>query len=184
MQSATSSSGVRPAERPSAPVLGARAVVGAGAMARIFRGIIEAATGITPEIRARFADESLCRRCGRCCLSGVRVKDRMIMIPDLPCRYLRSEPGGKTSCAVYQSRGLTAWCQKVCVESIRKDLFGPDCPYVQGLPHYHGKIEISEDEFDEITPILRNVFKLVDKPDYVRHSDWDRFVHQVLELPR
>jgi hypothetical protein len=153
-------------------------------MARIFRGIVEAASGITPEIRARMSDESLCRRCGRCCFSGVRVKDRMVLIRDLPCRYLHIESDGQASCAVYASRELTGWCQKVCLESIRKDLFSPDCPYVQGLSRYQGKIEISEPEFDEIKPILRNVFKLVDKPDYVRFSDWDRFVHQVLELPR
>jgi uncharacterized cysteine cluster protein YcgN (CxxCxxCC family) len=153
-------------------------------MARLFRGIVEAAAGITPEIRARFSDESLCRRCGRCCFSGVRVKDRMVLIRDLPCRYLCIESDGLTSCAVYSSRELTGWCHKVCPESIRKDLFAPDCPYVQGLPRYQGKVEISDSEFEEIKPILRDVFKLVDKPDYVRHSDWDRFLHHVLELPR
>jgi len=158
--------------------------VGRKAMAKLFSGIIEAATGITPEVKARFQEEGLCRRCGKCCCAGVRVKDRMVLIRDLPCKYLHYFPDGRAECAVYARRDLTGWCQNICGESIRKELFAPDCPYVQGLPRYHGKVELSPEEFAEIMPILQSLFKLADKPIYVRSADWNRFLFEVLELPR
>lgn len=152
-------------------------------MIKIFRGILEAATGITDEIKARFDDESLCRRCGLCCYGAVKVKSRMVLLRDLPCKHLGLDAEGKAFCGVYEVRELTGWCHRLTVESIRKELFPPDCPYMAGLPHYRGKVEISGQEFEEIMPILRNLFKIMDKPDYVRAGDWKRFINQTLDLP-
>jgi len=151
-------------------------------MANIFSGILEAAAGITPEIKARFHLEKLCRRCGRCCYSGIRIKNKMVLLKDLPCKHLTYEPAGSAFCTVYQTRELTGWCNKISVESIRKELFPPDCPYVKNLPHYKGKIELSDQKFEEIKPVLRNVFKIMDKPDYVRGTDWERFIQITLGL--
>ena len=157
---------------------------GVKALGDILRGILEAAAGITPAIKAKFTDESLCRRCGVCCLTGVRVKDKMVLLPDLPCRHLSRPANGPCSCAVYPHRDLTGFCHRVNLESIRAELFAPDCPYVRDLPRYQGKTAVSPAEFDEIKPILRNLFKLLDKPDYARRADWDRFRCDILGLPR
>lgn len=154
---------------------------GARAMAQILRTVLEAVSGVTPEIRARFNDESLCLRCGRCCYSAIKVKDRMVMLKDLPCRFLTYDPEGKAACRVYETRELTGWCNRINVASIRKELFPPDCPYMKDVPNYKGKVEIDDREFERIKPILKNVFKLVDKPEYVRHSDWKNFLGSIKE---
>lgn len=159
-------------------------LIGVKAMSKILRGILEVATGITPPVKAQFQDEALCRRCGVCCLSGVRIKDKIVLLRELPCKYLAFEPDGLASCSVYPSRELTGWCHRVGVESVRRELFAADCPYVQGIPRYGGKIELSPEEFNEIKPILRNVFKLLAKPEYLRLSDWNRFRHDVLGLEK
>jgi uncharacterized cysteine cluster protein YcgN (CxxCxxCC family) len=151
-------------------------------MTRIFRGILEAASGITPEIKARFGDEELCRRCGRCCYSGIRIKNKMVLLKDLPCKHLTYEPDGAAFCTVYQTRELTGWCNKISVESIRKELFPPDCPYVKDIAGYKGKIEIDAREFEEIKPILINAFKIADRPQYVRYSDWKKFLTHTLGM--
>ena len=153
-----------------------------GKVARIFQGILEMATGITPEVKQRFADEDICLRCGKCCHSAVKVKDQMVMLP-LQCKYLAKDREGGTFCTVYNIRDLTGWCQRINVESVRKELFPPECPYMEGVSGYKGKIELSDEEFDEIKPILRNIFRAIDRPEYLRKKDWDWFLEEVLELP-
>ena len=53
----------------------------------IFRS--KRALKIPPEIEQRFKEEELCRRCGLCCYGSVRYKGRLVIIKELPCRYLR-----------------------------------------------------------------------------------------------
>lgn len=151
---------------------------------KIFRGLVEAVAGIPPEVKGRFADESLCRRCGQCCYSGIRVQERMILLRDLPCKHLSYEPDGKAVCLVYPVRERTGWCNKLSVESIRHELYPPTCPYVQGIHHYQGKIELSDAEFEEIKPILRKIFKGFPRPEYVRPSAWENFLARTLGLDR
>lgn len=152
-------------------------------MIKILRGLLEAATGITPGIRARFADESLCRRCGTCCHGAIRVQDRMVLLRDLPCRHLVRLPDGTCSCDVYALRHLTGWCHRITVESVRKELFPPSCPYMEGIAGYEGKVELSAEEFAAIIPILRKIFAGFPMPDYVRPGDWERFLRRTLGLP-
>lgn len=151
---------------------------------RLFRGILEAVTGIDEQARRRFDDESLCQRCGKCCHAAIRVEDRMVLLSDLPCRYLACREDGRALCTVYHLRELTGWCYQTSVESVRKELYPPECPYVQGIPHYRGKIELSPEEFEEIKPVLRKIFKGWPRPGYVTAKAWERFIHQTLELPR
>ncbi len=151
--------------------------------ARLFQGILEAVTGIDKEARQRFDDEGLCRRCGKCCHAAVRVYDRLVLLSDLPCRYLAYQDDGKALCTVYYLRELTGWCHKTSTESVRKQLYPPDCPYVQGIPHYRGKVELSAEEFEQIKPVLQKIFKGWPLPRYVTKKSWERFIHQTLELP-
>lgn len=151
-------------------------------MMKIFRGLLEASTGITPEIKRGFDDESKCRRCGVCCHGAIRVRDRMVLLTDLPCRHLRRGPDGLCSCDVYQIRDLTGWCHRITVESIRKELFPPECPYVREITGYEGKIALPPEEFEAVKPILRKIFKGFPRPDYVKVRDWKRFITQTLGL--
>jgi len=165
-------------------VLPRPSLTGAKAMVKIFRDLIEAGIGITPEVRAGFQEEERCRRCGRCCYSAIRIKDRMVLLEDLPCKYLAFEPDGRASCSVYERRESTGWCHHINAESVRKELFPPDCPYVAPIARYRGKIAVSAAEFEELKPILQGVFHGFPRPEYVRAGDWDRFLHQTLQLPR
>ncbi len=144
--------------------------------------MMEQMYGITPEIKERFENEDLCRRCGICCRSGTEVKGRMVLLKDLPCRHLSHEPGGKTYCRIYEHRERTGWCYKINLQGLQKKLFPPDCPYVQGLKGYKGKIELTDEQFQEVIPILRNLFPLVDRPEYIKKKDWDYFMGNVLGL--
>lgn len=154
------------------------------AIMRIFRDIMAVTTGITPEIKERFADEGLCRRCGICCHSSIRIKDKMVLLKDLPCKYLIIREDEKTFCSVYNIKELTGWCHRISPESVRKQLFPSDCPYVEGISHYKGKIDLPKEEFEEIKPILKNIFKGLPRPEYVRPRHWDNFIVNTLELPR
>ena len=153
-------------------------------MINLFRSLMESSLGVTPEIKERFKDDELCRRCGKCCYCATRVKDRMVLLRDLPCKYLTQDANGLAECSIYQQRFTTGFCLKTGTESIKKELYAPDCPYVQGLRNYGGKVELSPEEFEQIKPILRNIFKLFDRIDCVRKSDWDKFIHQTLGLPK
>jgi hypothetical protein len=138
---------------------------------------------ITPEIMARFKDESLCRRCGLCCHSGVRHKGRMILLKDLPCKHLVYETENFSRCRIYDRREEISWCNKVSVRNVARGLFPEDCPYVQGIKNYSGKVVLSEDEFKEILPELRRVFHDYPRPEYISEATWNRFIYEVLELP-
>jgi len=151
---------------------------------RIIRTILDAATGISPEVRERFNRENLCRRCGLCCHSAIRIKGRMVVLRDLPCKFLAYAPDGLAFCTVYKIRLLTGWCHKISVESIRKELFPPDCPYVRGVTGYKGKVELSSQEFESIKPALVHIFKDLHKPEFVREKHWQRFIRDTLGLGR
>ena len=151
-------------------------------MIKIFRGLLDASSHITPAIRKGFTDEERCRRCGRCCHGAIRVQDRMVLLQDLPCRHLRRGPDGLCACDVYPYRDLTGWCHRITAESIRKELFPPDCTYVREIRGYQGKITLPADEFDAIIPVLRKIFDGFPRPDYVRKRDWDRFLQKTLGL--
>jgi hypothetical protein len=150
-------------------------------MLNLLREFLEFVTRIPDQTLARFDDEGLCRRCGRCCVSATRVKGRMVMLPGLPCKYLVRLPQGPAACQIYEQRELTGFCHRITRESIRKELFPPDCPYVQGITGYQGKIELPPADFEAVTPILRNLFRLADRPEFVRKSDWDNFLAGLYE---
>lgn len=155
---------------------------GPAGIASIFRGLVEALDRVPPEARARFSDENLCRRCGKCCFCGTRVKDSMVGFRELPCKYLEFGEDGLASCSIYEWKDQTDFCQSVGIESIRSELFPPDCPYVEGIKDYQGKIFLAEDQLDEVLPILGNVFKLFECPAYIRQEDWNRFLKTRLGL--
>jgi uncharacterized protein len=152
---------------------------GVQAVGRICRGLLESATGITPEIKKRFDEENVCKRCGWCCFSAVRIKGVMVILEDLPCKHLVENENGKKICAVYEERESTGWCWKIGVESIRKELFPPSCGYVQDLPHYKGKILLPPEKFEKTIPILIKIFKGFPKPDYVSAKSWLNFLHKI-----
>ncbi|MCX7805874.1 MAG: hypothetical protein N3A38_11885 [Planctomycetota bacterium] len=83
------------------------------------------------------ADESLCRRCGRCCHKKLDIGGVVYMTP-FPCRYLDEETN---LCKVYDRRHeVNPDCLGV-EEGIKRHAFPADCPYVRGLKGYVPPIE-------------------------------------------
>ena len=150
----------------------------------LFQGLAVQRFRIAPEIRARFNDESVCKRCGVCCHSGITLKGRMILLKDLPCRHLVYESENLASCRVYKKRDKLAWCNRMNVWTVARGLFPNDCPYVQGIKNYSGKVALSDEEFKGILPELRKIFKDYPRPDYISVRTWNRFLYKVLNLPR
>jgi hypothetical protein len=106
----------------------------------------------------------------------------MILLSDLPCRFLSYLTDGRAMCQVYETREKTGWCYRVNVQSLQKSIFPPDCPYVHGLPHYGGKIKVSDSDFQGLLPVLREAFAGLRCPEFIKIKDWDHFIREVLGL--
>ena len=85
-------------------------------------------------------DESLCRKCGRCCYAKTIVEGRVIQT-HVPCRYLDTVTN---LCTMYERRHeVNPHCLTVR-EGIEQGVFPADCPYVQGIEGYVPPIQLEE----------------------------------------
>ncbi len=80
--------------------------------------------------------ESICRRCGLCCMEKTIVSDRVIYHMDRPCVHLDT---ARMSCSIYKSRFTDcSHCRKM---TLWKALFAPylpeSCGYVQWAKRLH-----------------------------------------------
>lgn len=133
------------------------------------------------KVRERLKDESLCRKCGKCCHLGFIVDGIFVLCPQLPCKYLEENGDGTFHCKVYEDRHKVKWCNPCTEETIKEGLFPPDCVYVQGIPDYRGKIELPEEEMEKRKirkKILRQV-KYMPKPEYINPTDWANFMREL-----
>jgi len=105
-----------------------------------------------------------------------------VLLRDLPCRHLAREENGQTRCRIYSRREETGFCNKLDRSSVRRNLFPPDCPYLQGIPGYQGKVKLSEAEFESLRPALARIFQDYPRPEAVTKRDWDHFLHEVRQL--
>lgn len=149
---------------------------------RLIQLLLNPGYEIPAEVEARFADEALCRRCGRCCHSAIKVRGKFVLLKDLPCRYLTWEADGRAGCRIYARRESTGFCNQLSRASIARDLFPPDCPYAQGIPGYEGKVVVSEEEFQALRPALQKIFQDYLQPQAVTRRHWRRFLGEVLGL--
>lgn len=135
---------------------------------------------ISEEVEQRFSDGGLCRRCGRCCHGSIHYKGRLVMIPELPCRYLTPLNENSAVCSVYDDRAQFAkWCQRVSKESIGNGLFPADCPYTQGIAGYQGKTYLADDELKKYYRWLKKMFSGQPRPEYLKESDWNNLLNKL-----
>ncbi len=127
-------------------------------------------------IKKRFEDESLCKKCGKCCYQGFVVCGYYVIMPELPCKHLVSDGAGHMICNVYDKRDGLEWCNNVCAATVRQGLFPPDCAYVRGVVNYHGKILPPKGEEERIRKALFRRVKKTSCPDYLKQEDWLRFL--------
>jgi len=144
-------------------------------LADIFR--TRKSLAIPEEIAQKFSDESLCRKCGQCCYSSVLYQDRLTIIPDLPCKYLKKQNENMAICSIYSERQKVArWCNNVTKDTVCKGLFPDDCPYVQNIPGYQGKVMISGQEKERFYLWLSRTFPDQIRPEYISELDWGKFI--------
>ena len=141
----------------------------------IFRS--KRALKIPPEIEQRFKEEELCRRCGLCCYGSVRYKGRLVIIKELPCKYLELDAGGKATCRIYPDRHqLAPWCQRVERKTVEAGLFPDDCPYVQGIEGYQGKVLLVGEEKKKFYRWLSENINPQPQPEYLEDEVWRNFL--------
>ncbi len=131
-------------------------------------------------IKGRFEDENACKRCGKCCYQGFIVKGLYIMIPELPCRYLKPDGNGRTICEVYENRDKIDWCNTANVKTVKEGLFPPDCAYVQGVINYRGKILPPPEQEERINRELFKRVKRMSCPEPIRLEDWLNFLSRLM----
>jgi uncharacterized cysteine cluster protein YcgN (CxxCxxCC family) len=112
--------------------------------------------------------EALCRRCGMSCHSPILLGTKSVIIPELHCRFLAYDAEGKALCAVYEHRYEAApWC-KSAQEAFEMKGLAHDCPYTQGIEGYAGKYWATDQEHQDILPVL--VAKLISQGLTIEHS--------------
>jgi uncharacterized protein len=135
---------------------------------------------ISPEVEQRFDNGSLCQKCGRCCHGSIHYKGLLVMLPELPCRYLSRVDENTAICSVYEDRNKFAkWCQRVSRESVGNGLFPADCPYTQDIPNYHGKTGLPEDERKKFYDWCKKMFSGQPRPEYLKESDWNALLDKL-----
>jgi len=131
---------------------------------------------IPPEVQRKFPDESLCRKCGTCCLGSTYFQGKLAIIPELPCKYLSRVDENTAVCAIYQNRHqIVKWCKRVTKQSVRNGLFPADCPYVRGIDGYRGKTFLNGDQEKKFYRWLKKVFEDQPRPEYLAEEDWHKF---------
>ena len=91
----------------------------------------------------RPADDTLCRRCGKCCYKKIAVGRGVVYITPFPCDFLDIHTN---LCTIYPSRfDLNPLCLSV-KDGMQVNAFPADCPYVPGYapPGY----QPARDEWD------------------------------------
>ncbi|MBT9556377.1 MAG: hypothetical protein IV100_10125 [Myxococcales bacterium] len=136
--------------------------------------------------------EALCRQCGVSCHFAVPVNGLPVVIDDLHCRYLTTEPGEgalpRYACSVYERRHEVApWCQPVQA-AFEQGLLAQDCPYAlatrdaeraRGRPYqYRGKTRLHPRLLAAAMPsIVRHILE-EGVPDALSLEGLERFLQR------
>lgn len=138
---------------------------------------------ISPEIEQKFSDENLCRKCGKCCYCSLLYKNRLTIIPELPCKYLVKQTESKAICSIYPVRQKIApWCNSVNKKTVNSGLFPDDCPYVKDIPGYQGKVLLAGEERRNFYIMLKKIFPSQLQPEYISEHHWLKFINQLHQL--
>ena len=99
--------------------------------------------------------EALCRRCGMSCHTPILLGSKIVIIPEIHCRFLVYDTAGKAGCAVYENRHeIAPWC-RTAEDALGLHALAHDCPYAAGIPGYKGKHWAKDWEHEAIAAVLR-----------------------------
>ena len=123
--------------------------------------------------------ESMCVDCGLCCYASVPFGKGSVLVPELRCKHLKVEKGGKSCCGVYENRLDVAkdWCMPLA-EAIKKGIFPEACPYVQDMQDYVGAAVVSDETYQALRPQIRKAIEAGGKPAWVSDTHWQKFTKE------
>jgi len=99
--------------------------------------------------------EALCRRCGMSCHTPIQLGSKVVIIPEIHCRFLEHDAEGKSACSVYANRHeIAPWC-RTAEEAVGLNALAHDCPYAAGIPGFSGKRWAKDWEHEAIARVLR-----------------------------
>lgn len=99
--------------------------------------------------------ESLCRRCGVSCHTPIQMGSRLVVIPEIHCRFLEHDAEGRSACGIYDKRHeIAPWC-RTAEEAIPLQALAHDCPYAAGIEGFKGKRWAKDWEHQAIARVLR-----------------------------
>lgn len=103
--------------------------------------------------------ESVCSNCGDCCCASINIGKSIIVVPELPCRFLVIKSSGKFNCSVYEERFAKApWCQDLLSGALT-GAYPVSCNYMKGLSGYNGGIKLTENDYELVRPELQKIIK-------------------------
>ena len=111
---------------------------------------------MTTKVDARLSDDTLCRRCGVCCMGTLRINGRPVAVRGLACRYLQNQGSGRYGCLVYARRHAVApWCLSV-EQALAAGVLARDCPYrVPDEEATDAPVLLSESQERRLGPLIR-----------------------------
>lgn len=123
--------------------------------------------------------EGMCVNCGLCCYAAVPVaKGVNALIPELRCKYLvQKGADGETCCSTYETRFEKAagWCLPLA-DAIQKGIFPEQCPYVQDVKGYVGKVALDERTYNLVRPQVKEHLVSKGMPVWADAQAWSNFV--------
>ncbi len=134
------------------------------------------------------------------CHTPIELGSKIVVIPEIHCRFLSRDAEGKALCQIYEHRHeIAPWC-RTAEEAIPLNALAHDCLYAIGAPGFTGKRWAKDWEHEAIANVLRERLvteglTIEDSPEsamklldgewiYEESEDGRRFVFTKLESDR
>lgn len=103
--------------------------------------------------------ESVCTHCGDCCHASINTGKSIVVVPELPCRFLVAKSDGKFWCSVYADRFQKApWCRDLLSGALT-GAYPTSCNYMRGMEGYNGGILLNKGDYASVRPALQEIIK-------------------------
>lgn len=109
--------------------------------------------------KAHVDTEELCTQCGDCCHATLHADNGMVVVPELPCRFLAVKSVGTYHCTVYEDRFHVApWCRDL-MTGMLTGAYPVTCNYTKGFNGYVGGQVLSDKQYELLRPSLQKAIR-------------------------